>query len=123
MLVTERGSRTPGFAGASLRPPPVQEHFTPEASPAPASPYPGDYAVPGLIWPGFMLPGQPVAGFVQGEWLFTGLYTCIYPQHIDATTEFTLTAQPGGSYDINPVGGDPGVTEPPGDGRWILNPL
>ena len=22
--------------------------------------YPGDYAVPGLIWPGFLLPGEPV---------------------------------------------------------------
>lgn len=22
--------------------------------------YPGNYAVPGLIWPGFMLPGEPV---------------------------------------------------------------
>ena len=24
--------------------------------------YPGDYAVPGLIWPGFMQPGIPVTG-------------------------------------------------------------
>jgi hypothetical protein len=123
VLVTERGGRTPGFAGAPLRPPPALEHFTPEAMPSPVPAYPGNYAVPGLMWPGFALPAQPVTGFVEGVWLFTGNYTCTYPQHIDATTEVTLVAQPGVGYDINPVGGDPGVSEPPGDGRWVLNPL
>ena len=121
MPVTEGGSRTPGFAVAFREPPPAREQFEPRAEPAPDPPYPGDYAVPGLMWPGFALPGEPLAGF-QGEWLFTGLYTCSYPQHVDALTEQMLTAQPGGAYFIRTIG-DPGVTEPPGDGRWIRSPL
>jgi hypothetical protein len=84
--------------------------------------YPGDYAVPGLLWPGFALPGQPAAGLTGGEWTFTGNYPCIYPQYLDSSTELTLVAQPGGAYYITPVGGDPGVADPPGDGRWISSP-
>ena len=86
--------------------------------------YPGNYAVPGLIWPGFTLPGQPAAGGSAPPpppttWQFTGNYPLFYPQFLDAATERMLTVQPGGTYDIMPVGGDPGVTDPPGDGRWI----
>lgn len=122
MLVTEGGGRTPGFTAVVWDPPPVQERFAPRAMPAPTF-FPGDYAVPGLIWPGFMLPGEPVTGAAAASWLFTGNYTCIYPQHINSSTEFTLVAQPGGAYDINPAAGNPGVSEPPGDGRWIRSPL
>jgi hypothetical protein len=85
--------------------------------------FPGDYAVPGLMWPGFILPAQPVTGYVTGGWLFTGNYPLIYPQYIDATTQVTLVVQPGGSYYITPVGGDPGVADPPGDGRWTAASL
>ena len=77
-------------------------------------------AVPGLLRPGFALPGEPyiTSSAPVTQWKYTGNYPVEYPQYLDAVAMTTLTVQPGGTYKITPVGGDPGIPAIPGDGRW-----
>ena len=78
-------------------------------------------AAPGAMWPGSIWPGEPLSGAApppSDMWRFTEGYTCIYQDYLDAVTMKTLVAQPGGTYQITPVGGDPGIPAIPGDGRW-----
>ena len=81
-------------------------------------------SVPGLMVPGFAQPGEPVTVSpapppVVTQWKYTGGYPVEYPQYLDATAMTTLSVQPGSTYVITPVGGDPGIGSIPGDGRWI----
>lgn len=83
---------------------------------------PGNSAVPGYMWPGYVNPGQPVLGDTQqfNGYLFTAGETLIYPQYLDGLTMKTLVAVPGNAYIIIPVGGNPGLALPPDDdGTWI----
>ena len=41
-----------------------------------------------------------------------------YTQYLDTGTGRMLQALPGGSYDMQPVPGAPGLSVPPGDGHW-----
>ena len=84
------------------------------------STYPGFYAVPGSMQPGSGWPGDPLAGSADQFAAFTGIETLTYPQYIDMATQKTLVAQPGGTYDIMPGSGYPGVGPLPDDGRWII---
>jgi hypothetical protein len=48
---------------------------------------------------------------------FTGDVPLLYTQYRDLGTDRPLQAVPGGSYDMEPVGGL-NLTVPPSDGRW-----
>lgn len=78
-------------------------------------------AFPGFAWPGFAQPGEPQTGGAPagGGYKYTGFYPVIYPDYLDGQLMTTLSVQPGDTYSIVPVGGDPGISLIPGDGRWI----
>ena len=84
--------------------------------------YPGNYAVPGAMWPGAAWPGDSIPASVSGLALFTGSQEYIYPQYADESVQLTLVALPWNSYDVQAVGGDPGLPVLPGDGRWYALP-
>ena len=50
---------------------------------------------------------------------FSGDQALIYPSYIDNATGRTLTAQPGGIYDMR-AAGSMGYPVPPADGRWAV---
>jgi hypothetical protein len=79
--------------------------------------YPGNYAVPGTMWPGAIWPGDSITASTAVT-VFLGTETYIYLQYLDVVTGHTLVASPGGSYQIQVASGNPGVMLPPGDGRW-----
>ena len=84
--------------------------------------YPGNYAVPGAMWPGAAWPGDSIPASLTGLALFTGSQEYIYPQYADESIELTLVAFPWTTYDVQAVGGDPGLPVLPGDGRWYALP-
>jgi len=46
-----------------------------------------------------------------------------YPDYLDSAAGRTLTADPGGIYDVAVASGrNPGLLLPPGDGRWVPAP-
>ena len=51
-------------------------------------------------------------------YLFLGAAGLSYTQYLDTCTGRMLQASPGGSYDMAPVPGAPGLSVPPGDGLW-----
>ena len=100
--------------------PPAPEPMMAGLDAPPAPTYPGPYAVPGLMWPGFGWPAEPVAEWAAPglPWRYTEVYTLIYVQYLDLAAQQTLVAQPGGTYYMNVVG-DPGLqAAPPADNRW-----
>jgi hypothetical protein len=84
--------------------------------------YPGFYAVPGAMWPGAIWPGDSIPASIAGIALFTGSQQYIYPQYEDESLQLTLVALPWNTYDLQAVGGDPGLPVLPGDGRWYALP-
>ena len=48
---------------------------------------------------------------------FTGDSSLTYPQYLDNADDNTLTASPGGTYDMRPAG-SLNLPVPPADGRW-----
>lgn len=109
--------------------------------------YPGNYAVPGFIWPGYFLPGEPVAGTApvvtagpvffagaaRGRWATGGL--SMYSQSVLSTAyvqvPVTAWGTAGGAY--NPTGdavafaftlANYPVTEPSAwvTGSWVTFP-
>lgn len=82
--------------------------------------YPGPYAVPGSMQPGSAWPGDTLTVGADAFAIFTGNVTLTYLQYLDALTQHTLVAQPGGEYKIELASGsNPALPVPPGDGRWI----
>ena len=54
---------------------------------------------------------------------YTGHATALYMDYIDGATGRTLTAEPGGTYDVRVAPGrNPGLSPVPGDGRWTAVP-
>ena len=54
---------------------------------------------------------------------YTGHATALYMDYIDGETGRTLTAEPGGTYDVRVAPGrNPGLSPVPGDGRWTAVP-
>ena len=51
-------------------------------------------------------------------YLFLGTTGLSYTQYLDTTAGRMLQAQPGGTYDMQPVPGAGGLPVPPGDGLW-----
>lgn len=49
---------------------------------------------------------------------FLGTSTRVYTQYRDTGTWLTLVAEPGASYDMQPVPGAADMPVPPGDGLW-----
>lgn len=84
-------------------------------------PYPGNYAVPGAMWPGSVWPAEPMPhGDLRTA--YGGTETLTYICYIDVQAQHTLLASPGGTYDIAPAGQgfDYGLPSVPGDGLWTL---
>jgi hypothetical protein len=79
--------------------------------------YPNDCAVPGNAWPGMIWLGQPLQGGLA-LYQFHGPEPLYYPAYQDAGTGHTLTAVPGGIYDIYPPPLSLGLPCAPGDGQW-----
>ena len=77
------------------------------------------YAVPGSMLPGSVWPGDTLSIAAAGLLIFTGGVTLTYPQYLDAQTQKTLVAQPGGVYGVQLASGYPGAGPVPDDGRWI----
>lgn len=78
---------------------------------------PGDYSVPGMTWPGSWWPGETATAPAGTLLSFTGLNVLTYPQYLDAVTQKTLVASPGGAYYVIATGPAAPI---PTDGRWML---
>jgi hypothetical protein len=81
--------------------------------------YPGDYAVPGSMQPGAIVPGMPLSasGTVTSMYVYTGSAELIFPDFLGSTDGVqwgTLAAVPGGTYFILPVDARPGYPAVPG---------
>lgn len=48
---------------------------------------------------------------------FKGDYSLVYPAYLDLVTGHTLTADPQGTYDMQPAAGR-NLPVPPDDGKW-----
>ena len=81
--------------------------------------YPGNYAVPGAMWPGSVWPGEPLATAVS-LFAYEGTEQLTYIAYIDVTAGHTLLATPGGIYAMQPagLGFDYGWPSVPDDGLW-----
>lgn len=83
------------------------------------STYPGSYAVPGSMQPGSIWPGDTLPYGTDMFAIFGGDIPLTYLQYLDLQTGHTLTAQPGGEYDIELASGNnAGLSIPPA-GPWI----
>jgi len=49
---------------------------------------------------------------------YNGDYVLIYPDHVDLSTNTTLVAVPGESYDVRACNGN--IAAIPDDGRWTV---
>ena len=79
--------------------------------------YPGDYAVPGSMQPGTIVPGTPLTGSGTPMYVYTGSTELIFPDFLGSTDGVhwtTLTAVPGRAYLILPVDQRAGYPAAPG---------
>jgi hypothetical protein len=76
---------------------------------------PGNFAVPGIAWPGAAQPGRRLP-VVLRLYQFNGPVQLVYPDYIDDLARHTLVASPGMVYDILPPA--TGLPAAPSDGRW-----
>ena len=81
--------------------------------------YPGNYAVPGNMWPGSIWPAEPLAVSLA-TFQYGGTEQLTYINYIDVQAQHTLLATPGGTYAMEPagLGYNYGLTSVPNDGLW-----